>query len=93
MKPWTLIGSTVGRPGMPGLPDLLNGGSSQVSANWPLAASGPTCASRRSCRAAQSGRPFPATTLGMPASMLPPTPIVVATPAWARPLKRSDAGS
>jgi hypothetical protein len=93
MKPWTLIGSTAGRPGIPGLADLLNGGWSQVSASWPLAASGPTCASRRSCRAAQSGRLFPATTLRVPANMLPPTPIVVATPEWARPLKRSNGGS
>jgi hypothetical protein len=93
MKPWTLIGSTAGRPGMPGDPDLLNGGWSQESASRPRAASCPAGGSRRSCRAAQSGRLFPATTLRMPASMLPPTPIVVATPEWARPRKRSDGGS
>jgi hypothetical protein len=93
MKPWTLIGSTAGRPGMPGDPYLLNGGWSQESASRPQADPGPTDARNRSCRAVQSGRLFPATTFRMPASMLPPTPIVVATPEWACPRKRSDGGS
>jgi hypothetical protein len=93
MKPCTLIGSTAGRPGRPADPYPLNGGWSQESARRPPAASVPTDASRRSCRAAQSGRLFPATILRMPAGVLPPTPNVVATPQCARPRERSDGGS
>lgn len=77
MKPWALIGSTAGRSGAPGDPHLPNGGWRQESTRRPRAASGLIDASRRSCRAAQSGPVFPATAFPMPASVPPPIPVAV----------------
>jgi len=92
MKQWSLIGSTAERCGVPGGLYLLNDDRRQGWARQHRATAGPTDATRRSCRAAQSGHLFPATAFPMPASVLPPVPVVVPRRS-ARRRKRSDGGS
>jgi hypothetical protein len=93
MKPWPLIGSTAGSSGVPGDTYLPTDGRRQEWARQHLATSGPTDASRRSYRAAQSGHLFSARTFRVLAGTLPPISIVVATPEHMHPHKCSDGGS
>jgi hypothetical protein len=94
MKPWPLVGSGAERYGAAGLLGLAAGGRRLGTAGpWSLVRGDESDAPRRVGRAAQSADPRSASNCRVPASTLPSTSIVGATPERIRPHERSDGGS